>query len=407
VVRVSPRRAAGAREPHDQAAPDAGLVSELIDHAPLLIFVQDVDGRYRLVNRCYEEFVGKKRCEIIGRTAREVFSARLADPFSSHALDVLDDLQPVERRVAGFHHDSGLRTLLSVTFPLVDASGRARAVCGIATDVTDRIAEEEQRRIEELASRSERLEAVGHFAASIAHDFNNLLTVIINYTNLLEKRIDDEALRADLAEVEDAAHKGSQLTRRLLTFLRRGLGNPEAIDVNDVVADMTDVLDVVLGDDVVLDIVLQPRLRPVMVQPGALEQALMNLAVNSREAMPRGGTLTIQTRSIAGSPLGLSAGDYVELVVTDTGHGMPPDVARQAWEPFFSTKCERDGSGLGLATVYRLAKSAGGAVELKTHEGEGTTVTLVLPAVTAKAYGLTPLPLGLLHGAALLTSLGS
>jgi two-component system, cell cycle sensor histidine kinase and response regulator CckA len=241
----------------------------------------------------------------------------------------------------------------------------------------------QQAALEARVARAERLETVGQLAGGIAHDFNNLLAVIANYAGFLAKTVEPGSRAAEDVEQILAASRGAnELTRRLLLFSRRRAGNPEVIDLTTVVADTQQLLERALGEHIELRTEVEPGLWSVLADRSQLEQVLMNLAINARDAMPDGGALRIGARNVrlaTGEVQGIE-GEAVEVVVADTGAGMPEAVLDRAFEPFFSTKPAAEGRGLGLATVYGIVRGAGGRVELRSRPGRGTTVTVHLPA---------------------------
>lgn len=256
--------------------------------------------------------------------------------------------------------------------------------------VAERTAElqaEMKRREETQAAlvRTQRMEAFGQLTGGIAHDFNNLLTVITGNLELVEMRLDDERLKTQLKRAQDAAEMGARLTSRLLTFARRRHFSPAPLNLNEQVMGMVDLLRRTLGEDVDLNARLAPRLWTVRADPSEVENAILNLAINARDAMPKGGRLVIETANIMaedgqiGTIERLAAGPYVRISVSDTGSGMDPDVLAHAFEPFFTTKEPGRGTGLGLSTIYGFARQLGGTATLYSELGIGTTVTLYLP----------------------------
>jgi len=253
----------------------------------------------------------------------------------------------------------------------------------------------EQRRLEEQVQQAQRLESIGRLAGGVAHDFNNLLTVILSCAEAL--RADLEAGGApsveDVSEIQAAGGRARDLTRQLLAFARRQVIAPVPLDLNAVVDGGQKMLRRLLGEDIALEVTLQPGLWPVRCDPGQVEQVLLNLAVNARDAMPRGGKLAIETRNLAGEPDGAvehaDAGRWVRLTVRDSGVGMDPDVKSHVFEPFFTTKPSGQGTGLGLATVYGIVKQSEGHIHVDSAPGSGTTFDVCLPA-TADALAVAP-----------------
>jgi nitrogen-specific signal transduction histidine kinase/ActR/RegA family two-component response regulator len=259
----------------------------------------------------------------------------------------------------------------------------------------------ERERLERRLHQSQRLESLGQLAGGVAHDFNNLLAVILNYTSFIAESLalppdgDDrerrEAVRRDVEQVQRAAERATRLTRQLLAFARREVVRPELLHLNAVIVEMEQLLRQTIGEHVELATSLNPGLSGIMADPGQIEQVLVNLAVNARDAMPSGGELKIDTENLwideeynARRP-GVEVGPHVRLRVSDTGIGMERGVAARAFEPFFSKKAKGEGSGLGLATVYGIVTQAGGDAELYSEPGIGTTFTAIFPAAHESA----------------------
>ncbi|MHB2016836.1 MAG: ATP-binding protein [Candidatus Xenobia bacterium] len=273
---------------------------------------------------------------------------------------------------------SGPPRLFSVS--AVPSEGADSEVVLLVRDVTR---EREQQRVMAL---QERLAVVGQLAGGVAHDFNNLLNVILGYSELILARLAPEAsLKADLMEIQKAGERAAVLTRQLLAFSRRQLLVPKVLDLNVVVADMEKLLRRLIGEHISLVTVLAPRLGRVKADPGQIEQVIMNLAVNARDAMPDGGRMTIETRDVehddtyARMHVGVKPGRFVMVAVSDTGIGMDAETRARIFEPFFTTKSHSKGTGLGLATVYGIVKQSGGHIWVYSEPGMGTTFKLYLP----------------------------
>jgi len=257
-------------------------------------------------------------------------------------------------------------------------------------------ADEEKARIQSRPQQSQRLESLGELAGGIAHDFNNLLAVIINYAAFVAHDLEGEAsgpgggrwlsTLEDVEQIRRASERAANLTRQLLSFARRDVVQPEVVDVNTVVAEVEQLLRRTIGEHVELVSSLQPDLWAITMDPGQLEQILVNLAINARDAMPDGGRLTIDTANLTideiyrATQSDLTQGPYVRLRIADTGTGMPEDVAKRAFDPFFTTKPPGQGTGLGLASVYGIVKQANGHTQLYSELGIGTTFTALIPA---------------------------
>jgi PAS domain S-box-containing protein len=256
-------------------------------------------------------------------------------------------------------------------------------------DVTERkAAEQSLRETEERLRQAHKMEAVGRLAGGIAHDFNNVLTAIFGYSDLLRDQLPEgDPRRPDLDEIRRSAERAASLTRQLLAFSRKQVMQPRVLDLNEVVANVEKLLRKLVGDDVLLEIQRDAAVWQVKADPGQIEQVLMNLAANARDAMPEGGRVVIGTANVAmldddvQTLPGLRPGDYVDLSVTDSGVGMPEGVRSNIFEPFFTTKEQGKGTGLGLATVYGIVKQTGGGVYVKSEEGAGTRFDIYLPRV--------------------------
>jgi two-component system cell cycle sensor histidine kinase/response regulator CckA len=281
-----------------------------------------------------------------------------------------------------------------------DGDGRARRLAGIVQDVTER------HTLEAQYQQAQKMEAVGRLAGGVAHDFNNLLTAILGYSGLLLSATPaDDPRRNDLAEIQKAGTSAASLTRQLLAFSRRQIIEPTLLNLNDVVSDMRGMLERVIGEDVTIHLGLQSDVPRVKTDRGQVEQIVMNLAVNARDAMPMGGTLTIETANVALDQdyakmhRGVTPGSYVVLTVTDTGTGMTLDVQAHLFEPFFTTKELGKGTGLGLATVYGIATRSGGSVGVYSEVGHGTSFKVYFPrADMAEPVVEVPVPV-LVRGA--------
>jgi len=264
--------------------------------------------------------------------------------------------------------------------PLRDAAGRVVRLIGSSREIT------EQARLEEELRQAQKMQAIGQLAGGVAHDFNNLLTAITGNLELLHDSVPDGRPRQWAASAMGAAQRAATLTRQLLAFSRKQRLERRPEDANAVLRGLRDLLGRTLGPDVVIRLDLQPDAWLVSMDRNQTELALLNLAVNARDAMPRGGLLTLRTRNVTLSGTHeLPPGAYVEIAVADTGTGMPPEVQARAFEPFFTTKDAGKGTGLGLSQVYGLARQSGGIAEISSEPGRGTTVRLLLPRATAAA----------------------
>jgi PAS domain S-box-containing protein len=308
-------------------------------------------------------------------------------------------LELLRRALAGedvsVEMEAGGRILDVRYTPLRDESGRPDGMIGVAIDVTDRVqAERERESIERRLRRSERLQSLGQLAGGIAHDFNNLLAVILNYAQFVADAVSDDEVRGDVEEIRKAAERAARLTKQLLIFGRQDATESEVLDLDAVVVDMHSLLTRTLGEHIELVVRSAEHTPPIRADRGRVEQILVNLAVNARDAMPDGGTLTIETGALAVADDDqtpnpeLLPGVYARLLVSDTGTGMSDEVIAHAFEPFFTTKPQGLGTGLGLATVYGIVSSAGGQVGIYSEGGLGTTVRVHLPAAEGEVASL-------------------
>jgi two-component system cell cycle sensor histidine kinase/response regulator CckA len=287
------------------------------------------------------------------------------------------------------HKNGGWRILESTASVTRSHDGKPDKVVIVNRDITDRRAAEKLQR-EAQARQVQKMEAVGRLSGGIAHDFNNLLGVIIGYVEMMEPHVSpSDRLHKGVAEIKKASERAASLTRQLLAFSRQQVLEPKILDLNAVVADIENLLRRAIGEDVELTTVFAPNLGRVVADKGQIEQVIMNLAINARDAMPNGGKLTIETLNteldaafVRDTPY-VKLGAYVQLIVTDTGTGMDAETQSHIFEPFFTTKGRGKGTGLGLATSYGVVKQSGGYIWVYSDEGKGTAFRICLPRVEA------------------------
>ncbi|HEX6116004.1 MAG TPA: ATP-binding protein [Solirubrobacterales bacterium] len=369
-----------------EGTPGSSL-ERLFEAAPAAMLIEDDAGRVALANAAAARLLGRDAAELIGRQAEEVLPSAERD----------------ERGRQSVAHPDGAALPVEVTVSVVETD-RGELTVTALRDISAEL--EREREQEDLRTRlmratggeaidpqlgqSGRLETVGQLAGGIAHDFNNILGVIINYSQFVIDELDEASpVRADVEEIWRAARRGAALTRQLTIFSRYESQALEPVILNDVVTDLEALLERTLGEHVELTTNLGSRLWPIEADRGQIEQALVNLALNSRDAMPDGGTLTITTENVeldgreASLYPSIEPGDFVRLSVEDTGVGMDGEVAARAFEPFYTTKAQGEGTGLGLAMVYGIVTGAGGAVALSSEPGLGTVVSAHFPATRA------------------------
>jgi PAS domain S-box-containing protein len=357
------------------------LVESLRD----VIFELDEEGRFAYVSSAVREVAAFEPSDLVGRT----FESLIA-PIDRHkVVDAADRVlggrtdEPVEFRLIG--GDGRMRWIRSVSRPLVRGD-RVAGLRGIASDITAaREADESLRAAREQLFEAQKMEAIARLTGGIAHDFNNLLTVIQGYGELAREEV--SRLGGEIELVEEmlaAAARAAELTRQMLAFGRRQMMQPDEVDLGEIVERVARTLDRVIGEDIEVVVRRSRELEPVFADPGQLEQVILNLAVNARDAMPRGGRLRIATAAeelgdAAAARMGLPPGRYAVLRVADTGIGVPAEVRDRIFDPFFTTKEPGKGSGLGLSTVHGIVRQSGGNVVFDSAPGAGTVFSVYLP----------------------------
>jgi PAS domain S-box-containing protein len=369
----------------------------VIDTDPNLIFVKDGMGRFILANRAVADLYGTTVDDLIGES-QDTFSADSDEVARAVSADgeVVRTGQPrfEEGKPITDARTGAMRWFETRRVPLVLSDG-TRQVLGIGTEITDRrLAQEALRVTEEQFRQAQKMEAVGQLAGGIAHDFNNLLTVILGYSDLALQQVgEDSEVAGDLEEIRKAGERAGGLTSQLLAFSRKQVLQPQLFDLNTVVLEVERMLRRVIAEDIRFEIAVDPALSLVKADPGQIHQVLMNLAINARDAMPRGGTLRITTANavasvgehrMGGPP---SPQPCVALTVSDTGCGMSPEVKARIFEPFFTTKRPGKGTGLGLSMVYGVVVESGGRISVESECDRETTFTIHLPAAIDEAAG--------------------
>jgi PAS domain S-box-containing protein len=386
---VADRRFAGLME----AAPDAMVCVER-------------DGRIALVNAQAEQLFGYRREELIGQPVEILVPDALRGDHARHRGGYVTEPRPrpmgLGLELSGRRRDGGTFPA-EISLSVIDTEPGQMVIAAVR-DATEwqalraerdqLLARAERDRLEQQLQQSQRLEGLGQLAGGVAHDFNNLLGVITSYAAFIteetqrEEQASWQVIREDITQIQRAAERATGLTRQLLSFARQDLVHPHVLDLNEVVDTVRQLLERTLGEHIRLVTRAAEGLGPVFADPGQIELVLVNLAVNARDAMPGGGTLTIETATTdvdemcAASRANLPPGQYVAIRVSDTGTGMPREVADRAFEPFFTTKPKGQGSGLGLATVYGIMAQAGGSVRIYSEPGLGTSVIVLLPVTS-------------------------
>ena len=362
----------------------------IMQHAPMMVSLKDLQGRYTFVNQAFQQFTGRGPDIVLGKTAADLNDKEFADFIAGEDRAAVESRRVIQREMTT-PPEHGARTALLVKFPVFDERGEPVGVGTVMTDIT------EQKKIEVQLAQTQRIEALGQLTGGIAHDFNNLLTSILLNADVLTSLLDDK-LRPLAEAVRMAAERGADLTRRLLAFGRRQMLEPRPTNIRELLTAMEALMRRTLGEHIQIEFRNAADLWFATVDGGQLENAVLNLAVNARDAMPSGGKLTIETANAAfeadeASPE-IKPGQYVMIAVGDTGVGMPPDVLARAFEPFFTTKDVGKGTGLGLSMVYGFVKQSGGHARIQSEVGNGTVVRLYVPrAIVAEvAASAAPAP---------------
>lgn len=362
----------------------------LISASPLAIVTFDIEGVITMWNPAAERMFGWTAGEAIGRF-HPIVPEEKKDEFRAFREIARRGGTLAGVEVRRVRKDGSPIDICFFTAPLRDAAGEVKSIMSIIVDVTEQKATEEAlRRTQEQLLRAQKMEVVGRLAGGIAHDFNNLLTVINGHTELLQARFDSaDPLFREIEEIRRAGERAASLTRQLLAFSRRQVLELRVQDLRDIVSGTEKMLRRLIGEDIDLLTTLGDDPAPIRADGGQVEQVLMNLAVNARDAMPRGGTLSVTVENVsidssaAGRLGGADAGEYVRLSVADTGCGMDSDVRSHLFEPFFTTK--EHGTGLGLATVYGIVRQSGGFIRVDSAPGKGTTFDIFFPRVGGPA----------------------
>jgi len=363
----------------------------LLEEASDGIVVFDDEGRFMEANPSLCAMLGYSRDELLSKRADEIIHTEdlERDPIGWQMLKA-GLVRIVERRF--LRKDGGIVPVETKTRRMQD--GR---YLSIVRDITERRKAEEAvaalREREEQLRQAQKIEAIGRLAGGVAHDFNNVLTAIMGYTDLLlDDFRSDDPRRQDLGEIKKAAERAAALTRQLLAFSRKQVLQPVLLDLNAIAAGVEKLLRRLIGDEVEFVLEAAPDLGRVVADPGQIEQVLVNLAVNARDAMPEGGRLTVATRNVdidadvARRYPPMTPGRYVSLRVSDSGEGIPPDIIPHIFEPFFTTKPQGKGTGLGLATVYGIVKQSEGFIFAENAPGGGATFVVYLPLAQEGAH---------------------
>jgi PAS domain S-box-containing protein len=375
-----------------EAQAEQARLARSIEQVGESVIITDPDGSIVYVNPAFEKITGFTQAEAIGRNPRILKSDRHPAAFFQEMWGALLDGETWSGNLINKRKDGSLSNTVSTISPIKDQDGRVINFVAVSRDVTSEVLLRNQLNL------SQKIEAVGRLAGGIAHDFNNLLMVIQTYAEMLQDGLPiHDSLRLNTEQILKAAERGASLTGQMLAFSRQQIISPVALDLNAVIGEATNMLKRVIGEDIEFQVAMEDSLWATAADPDQIFQVLMNLCVNSRDAMPHGGTLTIKTRNEAVKEGGIRErpyvlpGEYVMLSVADTGLGMSQETQENIFEPFFTTKEVGKGTGLGLAMVYGTVKQSGGYLWVDSEIGQGTCFTIFLPRVKPIAKPTIPI----------------
>jgi PAS domain S-box-containing protein len=359
----------------------------LVETIPDMIWLKDADGIYMTCNKMFEQFFGASESAIVGKTDYDFVSKELADVFREHDRKAMAEGKPSSTVEEITFASDGHRALMNtIKTPMYDAAGKLIGALGIGRDIT------EYQKLEEQLRHAQKLEGIGTLAGGIAHDFNNILSAIIGYGHVtLMKMPKNDPLRLNIEHILESADRAAALTQSLLAFSRKQITNRKPVELNSVIRRVEKFLVRIIGEDVAVRLTLTEGALTIFADAGQLEQVFMNLATNARDAMPNGGSFTIETSSRELDSGFVSAhgygkpGSYAMICATDTGMGMTEETKQKIFEPFFTTKEVGKGTGLGLAMVYGILKQHEGFINVYSEPGRGTTLRIYLPLIKAEA----------------------
>jgi len=370
---------------------ERSLLRTLIDILPDVIAFKNPTGRIITSNHAHQRIAGARGLsEVVGKTDFDFFPSQLAELSSSLEKHVMQSGDAVINQEETVVRDGTKSWLLTSVVPLRDSSGIITGTVSVSRDVTD------HKNLEFQLLQAQKMEAIGQLAGGIAHDFNNILTAIIGYATFLQLKLTDGSLQDNASQIITTAERAAQLTQGLLAFSRRQSVNPRPVDVNAIIRGLEKILQRVIGDDVRLGSDLDSHELVILADTGQIEQILMNLATNSRDAMPDGGTIRISTSRVTFDDLLIAThgfgipGSYAMISFEDTGHGINKEISEKIFEPFFTTKEVGKGTGLGLSIVYGIVRQHNGYINVYSEPAKGTTFRIYLPIVRADTADIGP-----------------
>ena len=356
------------------------IFRHFMEHSPIFVFFKDENIRPLRLSRNYETMLGKPVAELLGKNMEDLFPSELSKNMVADDMRILN-----EGKVITVDEEFNGRLYTTIKFPIF-IEGKARYLAGFSIDVT------EHRKLEKQYLQAQKMESIGTLAGGVAHDFNNILSAIIGYGDLtLMKMAEDDPLRQNIESMREAAYRAAHLTKDLLLFSRKQLGDRKSVDLNEVVRKVEKFLKRIIGEDINIKTILHDWPITVFADSHQIEQVFMNLATNARDAMSKGGVFTITVEEITlhedftiahgyGKP-----GSYTMITVSDTGIGMYEETRKHIFEPFFTTKEVGKGTGLGLSAVYGIIKQHDGFINVYSEPGKGTTFRIYLPLIAAAA----------------------
>jgi len=356
--------------------------SKVVEQSPSSVIITDLNGDIEYVNPIFTQLTGYSPEEVMGKNPRILKSGELSNEVYKNLWKTVSAGGTWKGEFHNKKKNGELFWEEASICPLFDENGYITHYFSVKQDITNK------KKIEDQLRQSQKMEAIGQLAGGVAHDFNNILTVILANSEIgLSRLQDDSAIRDNIQQVKKAANRAAALTRQLLAFSRKQILEPKVLDLNELIGNLQKMLVRLIGEDISLVTQYFPDLKQIKADPGQIEQVIVNLVVNARDAMPAGGSLIIETTDIPADDAffkqhsSLENGEYVLMTITDTGMGMDKVTLKRIFEPFFTTKVQSKGTGLGLATVYGIIRQSGGAIDVYSEPNMGTAFKVYLPAV--------------------------
>lgn len=367
----------------DELANERNMLRTVIDAWPDIIYVKDTEGRYVLSNRAHTRNLGMTEPrEIVGRKPEDFFVGSRAARLSNEDLEIMRSGREVlNREEVRISDNNEQRWFLTAKLPLHDASGKVTGLVAMSRDIT------EHKQTAEQLRQSQKMEAIGRLAGGVAHDFNNIMTAILGYSEMIARNAGDNAeLKHDIDQIHAGGLRAAALTQQLLTFSRKQVTLAKPLNVNKVIQGMEQMLQRLIGENIRLSTNLNDHLDRVHADVHQIEQVIMNLVINARDAVGEGGLILIETSQVhldglsAQQKLDVAPGTYIRIAISDDGSGIPKEIQERIFEPFFTTKDQGKGTGLGLATSYGIIQQSGGHISLQSEFGAGSTFSIFLPS---------------------------